>query len=72
MDWRRLHHIGAKDLDDGMVVRIGRILELNYAFDSLIFWRPSQSLQGGFVTRTIVVGFQNTLATILPYLKATW
>lgn len=55
-----------------MVVRIGRILELNYAFDSLIFWRPSQSLQGGFVTRTIVVGFQNTLATILPYLKATW
>lgn len=28
----RFHHIGAKDLDDGIVVRIGRILDLNYAF----------------------------------------
>ena len=27
-----IHHIGAKDFGDGMVVRIGRVLELNYAF----------------------------------------
>lgn len=27
-----IHHIGAKDFGDGMVVRIGRVLDLNYAF----------------------------------------